>query len=317
MKKIDDETLFRYFGAETTDEEECRINDWLLQDSENEKKLRASYSLWEAMLFTDAGSGTPVKTAARHKKSFRRFGIAILNAAAIALFFILAKHIVTISEDNRLAETINRIEVPAGGKMDITLPDGTKVCLNAGAILDYPMKFSRNSREVTISGEAWFDVAHNKAKPFIVKTFFSDVEALGTKFNLDADESAGRFSVTLEEGSIRLRGNAGERVMAPGEKVEIIGGEMRDCQYRSGKANSWMSGIIDISGLTFSEIIRKLERTFGVTIVVNMENVPAIGFSEAELRQSEGVEAALKSLQYAGVKFHYNIDFKTGTIYIK
>ena len=92
---------------------------------------------------------------------------------------------------------------------------------------------------------------------------------------------------------------------------------MRDCQYRSGKANSWMSGIIDISGLTFSEIIRKLERTFGVTIVVNMENVPAIGFSEAELRQSEGVEAALKSLQYAGVKFHYNIDFKTGTIYIK
>lgn len=56
--------------------------------------------------------------------------------------------------------------------MDITLPDGTKVCLNAGAILDYPMKFSRNSREVTISGEAWFDVAHNKAKPFIVKTFF-------------------------------------------------------------------------------------------------------------------------------------------------
>lgn len=48
-----------------------------------------------------------------------------------------------------------------------------------------------------------------------------------------------------------------------------------------------------------------------------MENVPAIGFSEAELRQSEGVEAALKSLQYAGVKFHYNIDFKTGTIYIK
>ncbi len=317
MKKIDDETLFRYFGAETTDEEECRINDWLLQDSENEKKLRASYSLWETMLFTDAGSGTPVKTAARHKKTFRRFGIAILNAAAIALFFILAKHIVTISEDNRLAETINRIEVPAGGKMDITLPDGTKVCLNAGAILDYPMKFSRNSREVTISGEAWFDVAHNKAKPFIVKTFVSDVEVLGTKFNLDADESAGRFSVTLEEGSIRLRSNAGERVMAPGEKVEIFGGKMRDCQYRSGKANSWISGIIDISGLTFTEIIRKLERTFGVTIVVNMENVPAIGFSEAELRQSEGVEAALKSLQYAGVKFHYNIDFKTGTIYIK
>ena len=243
MKKIDNETLFRYFGAKTTDEEERRINDWLLQDSENEKKLRAAYSLWEAMLFTDAGSDTPVKTAVRHKKSFRRFGIAILNAAAIALFFILAKHIVTINEDNRLAETINRIEVPEGGKMDITLPDGTKVCLNAGAVLDYPMKFARNSREVTISGEAWFDVAHNKAKPFIVKTFLSDVEVLGTKFNLDADESAGRFSVTLEEGSIRLRGNAGERVMAPGEKVEIIGGEMRDCQYRSGKANSWMRRI--------------------------------------------------------------------------
>ena len=72
MKKIDNETLFRYFGAKTTDEEERLINDWLLQDSENEKKLRAAYSLWEAMLFTDAGSDTPAKYRNVRSREHRR-----------------------------------------------------------------------------------------------------------------------------------------------------------------------------------------------------------------------------------------------------
>ena len=189
--------------------------------------------------------------------------------------------------------------------------------LNAGARLDYPLRFARDSRQVSVSGEAWFEVAHDADKPFTVKTFLSDVEVLGTKFNLDADESAGHFSVTLAEGSIRLRGDAGEKLMVPGEKVDIVGGKMTTCSYSPEKAKLWMNGIIDISGLTFLEIMRKLEKSFGVKIVVTLDEMPAIGFSEAELRQSEGVESALKSLQCAGVQFRYSTDFKTGTIYIK
>lgn len=317
MKKMDNETLFRYFSAKTTEEEERRINDWLLGDVENEKKLRSAYDLWEAMLFKGSGYDSASKTPSKRRRNIRRWSLAVLNAAAIAMVFFVAKHLVTVSEDNALASTINTIEVPDGGKMDIILSDGTKVCLNAGARLDYPMRFARDSRQVSVSGEAWFEVTHDADKPFTVKTFLSDVEVLGTKFNLNADESAGHFSVTLAEGSIRLRGDAGEKLMVPGEKVDIVEGKMTTCSYSPEKAKLWMNGIIDISGLTFLEIMRKLEKSFGVKIVVTLDDMPTIGFSEAELRQSEGVESALKSLQCAGVRFRYSTDFKTGTIYIK
>ena len=261
---MDNETLFRYFSAKTTEEEERRINDWLLDDVENEKKLRSTYDLWEAMLFKGSGYDPAAKVPSKRRRNIRRWSLAVLNAAAIAMVFFVAKHLVTVSEDNALASTINTIEVPDGGKMDIILSDGTKVCLNAGARLDYPLRFARDSRQVSVSGEAWFEVAHDADKPFTVKTFLSDVEVLGTKFNLDADESAGHFSITLAEGSIRLRGDAGEKLMVPGEKVDIVGGKMTTCSYSPEKAKLWMNGIIDISGLTFLEIMRKLEKSFEI-----------------------------------------------------
>ena len=123
---MDNETLFRYFSAKTTEEEERRINDWLLGDVENEKKLHSAYDLWEAMLFKGSGYDSASKTPSKRRRNIRRWSLAVLNAAAIAMVFFVAKHLVTVAEDNRLASTINTIEVPDGGKMDIILSDGTK-----------------------------------------------------------------------------------------------------------------------------------------------------------------------------------------------
>ncbi len=317
MKEIDDKMLFRYFSSATTAEEEHAINDWLLLDKANEERLRESYRLWEALLFSGEDSERRGLRRRRRRTVIRRIGLALLNAAALAAFFVVAGHVMTEREEDRLASTMNRIEIPAGGKMDFTLSDGTKVCLNAGAVLSYPMQFSRSSREVSVSGEAWFDVAHDEDKPFVVKTFLSEIEVLGTKFNVNADEESREFSVALLEGSIRLRSDAGERLMTPGEKVRITGRTLVCEACDMTRETRWMDGVIGIGGMTFPEIMREMERAFGVKIVIEREDMPEIGFSDAEIHRSEGVESALRSLQYAGVRFSYTHDFATETIYIR
>ena len=83
---MDNETLFRYFSAKTTEEEERRINDWLLGDVENEKKLRSAYDLWEAMLFKGYDSAS--KTPSKRRRNIRRWGLAVLNAADYRLNII-------------------------------------------------------------------------------------------------------------------------------------------------------------------------------------------------------------------------------------
>lgn len=319
MKEINDKTLFRYFSAKSTTEEEHDINEWLLQDEGNVRKLKESYSLWETLLFSGSGNNEEEHMSAtrRHRKPLRSIMLAVANIAALLVFFLIAGYVMHRTDAARLATTMNTIEIPAGGKMDITLSDGTKVCLNAGASISYPMRFSRRFREVSVKGEAYFNVAHDENKPFIVKTLLSDIEVLGTKFNVNSDEESRHLSVALLEGSIKLCGDAGEKLMSPGQKVEIKDGQFLCESYNTTKDTRWMNGILDISGLAFSEIMKKMENAFGVKIVIERTNIPEIGFKEAELHQSEGVESALKSLQYAGVDFRYVNDFKTGVIYIR
>ena len=95
------------------------------------------------------------------------------------------------------------IAAPAGQRVDITLQDGTTVCLNAGARLEYPLRFGK-TRRVKLSGEAMFDVDHDAAHPFVVETFACNVEVLGTKFNVAADEAAREFSTALLRGRLRV-----------------------------------------------------------------------------------------------------------------
>lgn len=319
MKEIDDRALFRYFNAESTAGDEAEINEWLLQDEGNVRKFKEYYNLWETLLFSssgDKGEGR-TRTGRRRSRPLRAWMVAAANIAAMLVFFLIAGHLMHRADAERLASTMNTIEVPAGGRTDVTLSDGTRVRLNAGASISYPMQFSRKYREVSVRGEAWFDVTHDEDKPFIVRTLLSDIEVLGTKFNVDSDEEHGRLSVALMEGSVRLYGDAGEKLMSPGEKVEIKDGKLL-CEYcNTSREARWMDGILDIGGLTFPEIMMKMENAFGVRIIIERENIPEIGFKEAELHRSEGVESALKSLQYAGVDFKYVKDYKTGVIYIR
>ena len=213
----------------------------------------------------------------------------------------------------------NTIIVPKGGEYSLALADGTRIVLNSDSRLRFPEYFGKNGRGVFLEGEAYFDVAHNDRQPFVVRTFASDITVLGTEFNVNADKGAGLFSVALIEGSISLSNyqNPGEQiVMHPNEKVFLERGHLIFKEYEASKDIQWTEGILDISGLDFSELMRKLEMAFGVRIVVEREMPSGQVFANAKLRMSDGIDKAFEVIGN-GTDFTYHKDYRTGTIFIR
>src|SRR5690606_4392916 len=102
----------------------------------------------------------------------------------------------------------------------IVLADGTKVWLNSASTLTFPTVFSRKERKVELTGEAYFEVTRNKAKPFFVKTLQNEVEVLGTHFNVMEYPEEGISQTTLLEGSVKVRQGKNEKLLKPGEQAE-------------------------------------------------------------------------------------------------
>ena len=97
------------------------------------------------------------------------------------------------------------ITVPAGQRVNLDLPDGSNVWLNAGTTMQYPVSFMTDKREVILDGEAYFEVAHNEKSPFVVHTSTLDVEVLGTKFNVEAYSARKIFETSLMEGRVKVK----------------------------------------------------------------------------------------------------------------
>lgn len=173
----------------------------------------------------------------------------------------------------------NKISTPRGGEFTITLPDGTRVWLNAASSLKFPTVFSGPKREVELTGEAYLEVAEDKAHPFEVKVRDINVAVLGTKFNIMGYEDEANIVTTLLSGSVRVTspGNPA-RLLAPGQHA-VIGG--RDGSLQVGKADveeelAWKNGIIYFNGANIRQIMRQVSRWYDVDVeykgnVVNMD----------------------------------------------
>ena len=159
----------------------------------------------------------------RRLKWYRQRFIRICTQAAAVLLLVAGSWYASrtvIIEDT--AKQYLSVAAPAGQRIDITLQDGTSVCLNSGAKLEYPIRFNRN-RRVKLSGEAMFNVEHDAAHPFIVETFACDVEVLGTKFNVTADELTHDFTTALLRGKVKVTNKlaSGDQIILSERNLDI------------------------------------------------------------------------------------------------
>lgn len=220
-------------------------------------------------------------------------------------------------ENGSTITTSNRVELvtlttPAAGKYKVTLPDGSKVWLNANSKLKYPTKFTGTERRVELQGEAYFEIeklyAKNSLKsnqmrvPFIVKGPDLDIEVLGTKFNVRAYETDLEKKATLLEGKIRLKsfkkGKIDDKILNPGEQAIIRGDNLAvTSSINVRQQTAWKDGIILLDQQTIVQVLKQIERSYDVVFVFeNKISLPRKTLS-GELQPNLPLSSLLKALE--------------------
>lgn len=177
-------------------------------------------------------------------------------------------------------ERKNELIVPRGGEYQIVLADGTRVWLNSATKLIFPQNFTGKERRVMLSGEAFFDVARDESKPFIVETSRMDVKVLGTRFNVNAYTDNEVVSTTLVDGSVEVASGTQKPItLVPGEQAYGEAGELEKREVNIRLYTSWIDGRFMFNNVELEEIAKQISRWYDVEIFFTNENVKRTRFT--------------------------------------
>jgi transmembrane sensor len=175
-----------------------------------------------------------------------------------------------LDENNIDAQTMLTLSTPRGGQYQITLPDGTKVWLNAESKLHYPYHFSLDARRVKLDGEAYFEVAHHKNRPFIVDTEKEKVEVLGTHFNVNSYKADINTTVALLEGKVKVSLKEGATtVLKPGQQSVVTNGKMEIQTINVDESIAWKNGEFMFNNESLENAMKKVARWYDLEIEVS------------------------------------------------
>lgn len=198
----------------------------------------------------------------------------------------------------------NTIETPRGRQFQLTLEDGTKVWLNAQSSIRFPVVFTGNNRSVEITGEVYFEVAENKAKPFIVHHRDMQIEVLGTHFNVNAYSDAPSVNTTLIEGRVKIKDGRDSGFLKPGQQARLSGSGHLSITERADieEIMAWKNGRIAFSNAGLEEIMRQVSKWYDVDIVY-AGPVPDRTFT-ADISRNTYLAEFLKVLELSNVRFN-------------
>lgn len=296
-----EELLYRYLYGQTTESENKRILKWL--DADPVKHTAKLSKLHYICTAVDHYQSNLLAISTQEKKKrwqIRTIGRYAVGVVASVLILIGTWHLANQSTYNKVTNRLTTLEVPVGQYFKIVLEDGTNVWLNSESTLEYPPVFGKKNRKVKLSGEAMFDVQHHAKWPFIVETFTSEIEVMGTKFNVIADKSHNLFSTTLVEGKIKvtnLHNPAEFFLMQPYDVISLNGKRLYKTQTSDFADLCWTEGLIHIKKMPFDLLMLKLEKAYGVKIIIRRKEMPEINVMSGEIRVSDGIDNALHILQ--------------------
>jgi ferric-dicitrate binding protein FerR (iron transport regulator) len=178
----------------------------------------------------------------------------------------------------------NTMTTPKGRQFQLMLPDGTKVWLNAASSIHFPIAFTGNTRSVDITGEAYFEVAQDKRKPFHVKFKApvggeGEVEVLGTHFNINSYSDEATANTTLLEGSVRIIHGSARSMLQPGQQAQLSTTQTIRIINNADieKIMAWKNGVFDFQDATLEEVMRQLQRWYDIEVVYE-KDVPRLEF---------------------------------------
>lgn len=312
---MEKELLHKFFAGTATLEEKEAIMHWMESDPDNKQFLLKERKLYNAVLLH--GEDKQVQQQAGRQQYFLRRGIARFLRVAAMIVVAFGLGYFWQSEKTEGPIAMQTISVPAGQCVNVTLPDGSNIWLNAQTTIQYPVSFNKENRQVKLDGEAYFNVAKDSKRPFIVNTKECSVEVLGTKFNIDAYSSRDKFETVLMEGSVKVSmlDDPTQAVsLKPNNKVYRSNGKLLTQKVSNYERYRWKEGLICFVDEPFKVVMEDFEKFYGLTIVVNNQKVTQYLYT-GKFKQTDGVDYALSLLQ-KNIHFTYQRDRENHIVYI-
>lgn len=240
----------------------------------------------------------------KQHKILRKRWLDRVGYAAAILVLVVSSSLLTLwyTQDEEVvfvANEMNTLYTPAGQRARLVLQDGTEVWLNAKSRLVYPARFAGKERRVSVEGEAFFNVAKDSVKPFIVSALDVDMKVLGTQFNVYCYPDAGYVETSLLEGSVRVFFSGKEKegiLLKPNQQVTASKGKMVVEPIRLNDHFLWRDGVYAFEDEPLIDILKKLELYYDVKIIVEDTSM----FKETytgKFRQRDSLDDIFKILQ--------------------
>ncbi len=197
----------------------------------------------------------------------------------------------------------NTLSNPRGSKViNMALADGSKVWLNAGSSLTYPVSFIGNERNVSVTGEAYFEVTHDASRPFIVNNGSMDVRVLGTHFNVNSFKDDGNdIKVTLLQGSVKIENGNTTGILKPGQQATVTADVKILDNIDIQQVMAWKNGYFQFNNASLQIVLKEISRWYDVDVVYEGKNQPRLFMGE--MQRDLNLTEVLKILQMNKVHF--------------
>lgn len=321
------ELLAKKLSGEISADELSEFNRLIASDSAFQKEYEAIKTYWMeddepyeniVNIFEDiklkAGiSDTDNVIELQKPKKDRVLLLRIMAAACVLIIISIFFYFIKLKPEAPTSLVLNELKTGNGAIKNIRLPDGTSVTLNATSVLKYPTAFTGKTREVYLIGEGFFDVAKDHSHPFIVHTNKSDIQVLGTAFDIKSYSNDSLFEATLFRGSIEasVKNASGSKVLLkPYDKlvIENTGYFLTKSTHPDADTTNietaWMHNKLIFKNQPFSLLANSLSRKYGVNIIFNNKNLKTVKLSGEFDR--EDINQVLLSLKLVA-KFNYKI----------
>lgn len=267
--------LKQFFLNSYPPEIEEKVQKWIIKDKWTAEKNNAMSAIWDEMEIAPNDNTykaldrvrNKIKQLENQKKHLRIRRVLLGSAAVIIPVLLILGSYLYINQGVEMIEVVTS----SNQQKQCTLADGTTILLNSSTKITYPSKFEDSTRVVALDGEAYFSVASDATKPFIVKTNNLSVRVLGTKFNISAYPTNDRTIATLNSGKIQVDIQSGKTdskyILKPNQ--EIVFNKIDNSvliNTVTGENSSWKDGSLVFQDATFNDIVNTIERRYGVTI---------------------------------------------------
>jgi ferric-dicitrate binding protein FerR (iron transport regulator) len=273
IRKTVEHYLFGRYARET----EEKVQRWLIDETHAGEKNRSLEAYWDSL---PEGAGSRARASLAQvkarlgmggeaavmprRRSWLRVAAVLLPVAFLAGGYFLLKNIPP--------EPLVTLSVPCGERREVRLPDASAVFLNAGSSIRYTAAFDGDTRRVRLSGEAYFSVAKDASRPFIVETGHLSVEVTGTEFNVKAYPDEARSTVTLSSGTVRVETEARQScILTPNRQLAYDSRSQRAdiAGVNAGEVAGWKDGHLIFDRMTLPEILPAVGRKFNVSILAD------------------------------------------------